>query len=70
MNTFDPSALLDTYKNAFAPVLRAQQEALKHFESFARHQYLVAGDVLNHSIAQAKAAVDAQSSKDFFNRQS
>lgn len=67
--TFDPTSLIETYKDAFAPVLRAQQEGIKTLETFARHQYSVAGDCLNWSIAQAKAAVDAKSPTEFFTKQ-
>ena len=29
MTQFDPKSVLDAYRNAFAPVLRAQQESVK-----------------------------------------
>ena len=34
--TFDPSTLIESYRDALAPAIRAQQEALKAFERVAR----------------------------------
>ena len=53
--TFDPSALIETYRNALAPAIHAQQEGLKAFERLARYQYAVAGDYLEWSMTQAQA---------------
>ena len=52
----NPSATIDAYRNALAPTLQAQQEGLKTLESFGRYQYAIAGDYLEWSLAQAKAA--------------
>jgi phasin family protein len=67
--TFDPLTLLDTYRKTFAPTAKAQQEGVKVVETFGRYQYAVAGDYLEWTLAQAKAALDAQSPNDFMSRQ-
>jgi hypothetical protein len=59
--TFDLSAMFNAYKDAFAPVLKAQQEGLKTVERLARYQFAVAGDYLDWSLAQANAAVNTKS---------
>jgi phasin family protein len=58
--TFDPSSVIESYRSAFAPVMRAQQEGLKAFDRLARYQYAIAGDYLEWSLAQAKALVNAK----------
>lgn len=58
---FDPKAAYESYREALAPTLRAQQEALKTIERFGRYQYAVAGDYLEWSLAQAKASLVATS---------
>ena len=67
--TFDPKAIFETYRNAFAPVLKAQEEGVKHIDRFGRYQYAVAGDYLEWSLAQAKAALGAQSPAEFVTKQ-
>jgi Phasin protein len=57
---FDPTALFDSYRTAYAPVLRAQQEGLKSIDRFARYQYAVAGDYLEWSLSTAKALLNAK----------
>ncbi len=64
-STFDPKAIIDTYKNAFAPVLKAQQEGITAIDRVGRYQYAVAGDYLEWSLAQAKAALGAQTPAEF-----
>ncbi len=59
--TFDPTTLIETYRDALAPALRAQQEALKALERVARYQYAVAGDYLEWSLTQAQAFLAAKS---------
>jgi phasin family protein len=54
----------DSYRSAFAPVLRAQQETMKSVERLARYQFGVAGDYLDWSLAQTKAAVAAKSASE------
>ncbi len=68
-STFDPKAIFETYRNAFAPVLKAQEEGVKHIDRFGRYQYAVAGDYLEWSLAQAKAALGAQSPAEFVTKQ-
>jgi hypothetical protein len=58
--TFDPNALLETYRNAIAPALKAQQEGLKAVDRYAHYQYALAGDYLEWALAQAKAALSAK----------
>lgn len=67
--TFDPKTILETYKNAFAPVLKGQQEGVKAMDRLGHYQYAVAGDYLEWSLAQAKLALAAQSPADFFAKQ-
>ncbi len=67
--TFDFSNLFNTYRDAFAPVLRAQQEGFKTFERLARYQFAVAGDYLDWSLAQAGAAVHTKSAADLVGQQ-
>jgi phasin family protein len=59
--TFDATALLETYRTAFAPALAAQQEAMKSFERLARYQYALIGDCLEWSVSQAQALATAKS---------
>ncbi|MGO9512818.1 MAG: phasin family protein [Steroidobacteraceae bacterium] len=67
--TFDPKAIFESYRNAFAPALKAQQEGVKALDRFSRYQYAVAGDYLEWSLAQAKAALSAQSPAEFVSKQ-
>src|SRR6202142_3486197 len=67
--TFDPKTILETYRSAFAPVLKAQQEGVKVLDRVGRYQYAVAGDYLEWSLAQAKLALAAQTPADFFSKQ-
>jgi hypothetical protein len=69
MTQFDPKSVLDAYRNAFAPVLRAQQEGVKALDRAGRYQYALAGDYLEWSLAQAKAAVSAQTPAEFVSKQ-
>jgi phasin family protein len=67
--TFDPKTIFETYKNAFAPALKVQQEGLKALNRVGRYQYAVAGDYLEWSMAQAKATVGAQTPAEFISSQ-
>ncbi|MGO8830388.1 MAG: phasin family protein [Steroidobacteraceae bacterium] len=67
--TFDPKAIFESYRNAFAPALKAQQESVKALDQVSRYQYAIAGDYLEWSLAQAKAALSAQSPVDFVSKQ-
>jgi len=66
---FDPKSIYDAYLNAFAPALKAQQEGIKALDRLSHYQYAVAGDYLDWSIAQAKAAAGAQTPAEFLSKQ-
>ncbi len=68
-STFDPKTILETYRAAFAPAVKAQQEGVKVIDRVGRYQYAVAGDYLEWSLAQAKLALAAQTPADFFSKQ-
>ena len=68
-NPFDPSNLLETYRSAFAPALKAQQESIQALDRLGRYQYAVAGDYLEWSIAHAKAIVGVQSPAELVSKQ-
>ena len=67
--TFDFTALFDTYRQAFAPVVSAQQNYLKTLERVARYQFAVAGDYLDWSLSHAKASVEPKSVADLVSKQ-
>ena len=67
--TFDPKTIFETYRNAFAPVLKAQQEGLKAIDRAGRYQYAVAGDYLDWILTHAKATLAAASPTEFFAKQ-
>src|SRR5271163_3547813 len=67
--TFDPKTIFESYRNAFAPALKAQQEGVKALDRMGRYQYAVAGDYLEWSLAQAKAALSAQTPSEFVTKQ-
>lgn len=67
--TFDPKTIFEAYKSTFAPVLKAQQEGFKTIDRMGHYQYAVAGDYLEWSLAQAKAALHAQSPVEFVTKQ-
>lgn len=53
---FDPNTLINATREAFAPVIKAQQEGFKTFERLARLQYAVAGDVFESTMARVHAS--------------
>jgi len=57
---YDVNAWIETYKDSFASFTRAQQDGFKALERFARFHYAVAGDYLEASLAQARAALSAR----------
>ena len=59
--TYDLNAWLETYKDSFNSFTKAQQEGFTALERFARFNYAVAGDVMEASLAQAKATLSARS---------
>ena len=67
--TFDPKAIFENYRNAFAPALKAQQEGVKTLDRMGRYQYDVAGDYLEWGLAQAKAALSAHPPAEFVSKQ-
>jgi Phasin protein len=67
--TFDPKTIVENYRNAFAPALKAQQEGVKTLDRVGRYQYDVAGDYLEWGLAQAKAALSANTPADFVSKQ-
>lgn len=68
-HTFDPSTWLDTYREAFSSVHKAQEEGFKAIERFARFNYAVAGDCLDAGIAQTQAAFAAKTPAELLAKQ-
>jgi hypothetical protein len=66
---FDPKSIMENYRSAFAPVLKAQQDGVKAIDRVGRYQYAVAGDYLEWSLAQAQLALHAPTPADFFTKQ-
>ena len=66
---FDPKTLFETYRNAFAPALKAQQESIKAMDRLGKYQSAVAGDYLEWSVAQANAAAVAQTPTELLSKQ-
>ena len=67
---FDFSTMFNSYRQSLAPVAKAQQEALKILETFARYQLALAGDCIDWSVSQAKAIADVKSPSEFVAQQS
>ena len=68
--TFDTNQMLAAAREAFAPMLKAQQEGFKTIERLARLQYAVAGDVLESGLARVHAAFAAGNPTELLNRHS
>ena len=66
---FDPTSIFESYRNAFAPVLKAQQEGVKAIERLGRYQYAVAGDYMEWSIAHANAATAVKTPAELMTKQ-
>ena len=66
--TFDTNQILAAAREAFAPMLKAQQEGFKTFERLARLQYAVAGDMLDTGIARMHAAFAATTPSELFSK--
>ena len=66
--TFDTNQILTAAREAFAPMLKAQQEGFKTIERLARLQYAVAGDVLETGFARLNAAFAAASPSELFSK--
>ena len=67
--TFDPNTVLAATREAFAPVLKAQQEGFKTFERLARLQFAVAGDVLESSLARVHATFGVTNASELVSKQ-
>ena len=67
--TFDPKTILETYRTAFAPIVKAQQDGVKVLDRVGRYQYAVAGDYLEWTLSQAKLVLAAQTPADFVSKQ-
>lgn len=65
----DPNTWFDAYRETYASVYKAQQEAFKAVERFARVQYAVAGDYLESGLAQAHAAFGAKTPVELLSKQ-
>ena len=63
--TFDPAKIVETWRNAFAPALKTQQEGLKAIDRLSRYNYAVAGDCLEFGLAHAKASLAATTPAEF-----
>ena len=66
--TFDTNHMLVAAREAFAPMLKAQQEGFKTIERLARLQYAVAGDVLEAGFARVNAAFVAGTPSELLNK--
>ena len=66
--TFDTNQMLAAAREAFAPMLKAQQEGFKTIERLARLQYAVAGDVLETGLARVHAAFAATTPSDLLSK--
>ena len=67
--TFDPSTLINATREAFAPLIKAQQEGFKTLERLARLNYAFAGDVLESSLDRMEATFAAHSASELMNKQ-
>jgi hypothetical protein len=67
--TFDPNAWLETYRDSFASVQKAQEQGFQAVERFARFQYAVAGDWLEAGIAYTHAALEVKTPAELLAKQ-
>ena len=65
---FDTNQMLAAARDAFAPMLKAQQDGFRTFERLARLQYAVAGDMLETGIARMHAAFAATTPSELFSK--
>jgi phasin family protein len=56
----DFNTFIDLQKSALAPFTRFGEASLRSLERIARHQYAVAGDVLEYSLAHLNALAAAK----------
>jgi len=67
--TFDLNKFFAATREAYAPMLKSQQEGFKALERLARLQYAVAGDMLESGLARVHATFTAASPTDLVNKQ-
>ena len=65
---FDTNSILTATREAFAPVVKAQQDGFKTLERLARLQYAVAGDVLDIGLARVNATFAATTPSELLNK--
>ncbi len=65
---FDVTKILAATREAFAPMLKSQQEGFKALERIARLQYAVAGDVLESSLARVNATLAASNPNELMSK--
>src|SRR5262252_9357612 len=65
---FDTNHMLTAAREAFAPMLKAQQEGFKTIERLARLQYAVAGDVLESGLARVNASFVATTASELLSK--
>jgi phasin family protein len=68
--TFDTNQMLAAAREAFAPMLKAQQDGFRTLERLARLQYAVAGDMLDTGLARVHAALAATTPTELFSKHS
>ena len=68
--TFNPETFINATREAFAPVIKAQQEGFKTLERLTRLQYAVAGDVLESNLARVHATFAANTASELMSKQS
>src|SRR5215472_12453975 len=66
--SFDTNQMMTAAREAFAPMLKAQQEGFKNLERLARLQYAVAGDVLESGLARVNATFTATTATELLNK--
>ena len=67
--TLDFTALFDTYRQGFAPVIAAQQSGLNALERLARLQFAVAGDYLDWTLSHVKTSAEPKPVADLVSQQ-
>jgi phasin family protein len=67
---FDFDSIISSFRDTYAPFVRAQQEGLKTVERLVRYQLAVTGDYLDWSVAQAKVGINAKTTSDVVSQQS
>jgi len=67
--TFDANKIIAATREAFAPVVKAQQEGFKALERLVRLQYAVTGDVLESGLARVNATFTATTATELLTKQ-